>query len=756
MKTVFYILVGAFVVSAGSTALGAMLLRALRITVSRWEALAVSFLAGSALFSSIWFMLGVNGLAYRGVAYGVSAAFLLAALLTRSFQWEPESGESLSSKGWLGFAILFLPFLGIYILYALHPEVSADGSFYHNGFLNLYSAAHRIYPVNDTLYAGLSQGVEIQTLPGFLIGRHCVPGLVQLVYLISLTLLIVEVGRHFGGSKVGWTAAFLVFAAPIVGYVSTQALNDIGVTAVVFGAFFCMLRWWGTREPGWLVPAGLLSGFAYAVKYSAYPAVILFAAFVAWRWLRSHDIRWPWVLAGAICVAAMVLPYFIRNWAWYGNPLAPFENAWFPNPNFSPWQEWEYRANQRTYGWLTSYWDVPWDVAFGGRNLQGIFGPVVLLLPLGLLALRSPLGQVLFGIGCILLVNYPQNVGARFLMPSFPFFALLLASVASRWREGLGAVLAMHAITCWPTLVRAYTDENALILAPIPTLAQVTREIPEDETLAYRLNTYTAARWLDQNAKPGDRVFTNAVYVEAYTKFHACSTHASTRCYKLSDIFQSAFDNQYKPGRELVFTFPGKQVSALRLWQTGEGKERWDLREISLYRGGDRISIPKGTRLRANSNEEDLPNLLDGKLVTGWSPWQYLAPGQYVELQFPNTLEIDSVQVRTSMGHSASHVTLETRTGDADWATLAAKATIDASVDVPDLRRNATAELYSRGIRFIFAMTSDGFRSAMEKDPEAWHVELAGQGGDWRIFRLLDPASPPAVKKDVAAANSAP
>lgn len=752
MKTVFYAVFGALVVVAGSGALGAMLLSALRLRMSRAEALALSFLTGSALFSGLWMALGMSGLAYRGVAYGVSGALLLAAFALGSFRIfrDPPACEvvnragspALSVSAALGFALLFLPFLSIYLLYALYPEVSADGSYYHNGFLNQYAIAHRIVPLPDNFYASLSQASEIQALPGFLIGKHCVPGLVQLIYLLAATALIAGFGARHADAKTGWTAGFLFFTTPAVGYVSTQALNDIAATAAVFGAFYCMYLWWESRVDRWLLPAGLLAGLAYATKYSTFLAAVAFAAVMAWRWSRHRDLPWKWAAIGCLGVAVMVLPYLLRNWIWYGNPLAPFYNAWFPNPNFSSWVEIEYRANQRTYGWLKSFFDVPWDIVAGGRHLQGIIGPVVLALPLGLLALRKPAARILLLSGGICLLTYPQNVGARFLLPALPFFLLLLAMVAVRWREALGAMLAMQAILCWPTLVAAYTQPNALILAPIPTLAQITRRIPEEETLAYRLNTYYAARWLDRNAKPDERVFAYNVYVEAYSSVHACVAHTSTHCFKMADIFASALNSGERPNREWVYRFERRPLRSLRLLQTGNGQDRWNLREIRFYQGETPVALPHGAHLEASRNPEDLPYLFDGNLLTGWSPWEFMAAGQFVEIQFPEPVEMDSIVVRTTAAQTSASIVLQEIGGDGRWGALPGEVRLIENFPVPDLRKAAMAEFYRRGYRYFFAMRYESYVESMEKDPAGWNIEKAAWGQDWRIYRILPPAPP--------------
>ena len=83
-----------------------------------------------------------------------------------------------------------------------------------------------------------------------------------------------------------------------------------------------------------LIPVGLLAGYAYAAKYTAFPIGIYALGFVAWRSRRlrplGKSLRPVLVVAG--CALIMAGPWIARNWIWYQNPLAPFGNWLFRNP----------------------------------------------------------------------------------------------------------------------------------------------------------------------------------------------------------------------------------------------------------------------------------------------------------------------------------------------------------------------------------------------------------------------------------------
>ena len=95
---------------------------------------------------------------------------------------------------------------------------------------------------------------------------------------------------------------------------------------------------------------------------------------------------------------------------WVGNPFAPFLNRWFPNSLYSPAMEASYLAGLREIHGITHWWQIPLDLTLYGANLPGFLGPVFLLSPFALLALRFPQGTILrSSYGCILLLYHVDH-----------------------------------------------------------------------------------------------------------------------------------------------------------------------------------------------------------------------------------------------------------------------------------------------------------------------------------------------------------
>ena len=207
----------------------------------------------------------------------------------------------------------------------------------------------------------------------------------------------------------------------MVGIDASSAYNDVALAAVVFGAFYWLQIWDDDRRDLLLIPAGLLCGYAYAVKYTGFVMLPLAMVFVAYR-----SRRWKALLLVTACSLPMIAPWMIKNWIYVDNPVAPLANRIFRNPYFHVVTEEVLSRDMRRYG-VDNKWTLPVEVTLRGEKTTGLIGPVFLLAPLALLALRERAGRRLLAAGVLLLATYFANIGTRFLIPCLPFFSLAMA-----------------------------------------------------------------------------------------------------------------------------------------------------------------------------------------------------------------------------------------------------------------------------------------------------------------------------------------
>ncbi len=169
------------------------------------------------------------------------------------------------------------------------------------------------------------------------------------------------------------------------------------------------------------------------------------------------------MVAVATLACVFILPWLIKNWLWMDNPVVPFANRLFPNPYVHVSFEDDYRLFQRLYT-ITSYWRIPYEVTVGGAVLCGFLGPLFLLIPIALLALRSRTGRQLLLAGGVFALPYLTNIGTRFLIPAAPFWAIAFALALANVEMLLLALVLIHAVISWPNVAKRYCAPTAWLL----------------------------------------------------------------------------------------------------------------------------------------------------------------------------------------------------------------------------------------------------------------------------------------------------
>lgn len=272
--------------------------------------------------------LGLIGWLTRPVLLGLVIGLSLIALpqwaaLGRAWRHRPGPIEKPAPA-----VILYLLLtLGLGLTVALLPPTDWDGLFYHLTGPKLYLAAGKIAP-----------GVDIPHLN--------FPGLLEMLFTLALALQSDVAAKllHFGfslllaglgyrtaqrhlGLKNGWTAVLLLFSMPMVLTLAGWAYNDLALAFYLVAGLYALLAWRAEKQSAWLVTAGLCSGLAMSLKYTSATGVVTLGGFLLW-WLWQENpspAQWRRQLTAFILPAAIIaLPWYLKNWAFTGNPVYPF------------------------------------------------------------------------------------------------------------------------------------------------------------------------------------------------------------------------------------------------------------------------------------------------------------------------------------------------------------------------------------------------------------------------------------------------
>lgn len=507
MQRVLSILFGAGFTVAVAWACGALLLRRLRLELDPLEEALFSFLSGAACASLAVFLLCLVQQARAGVFLAAGTAVIASAVWRKPGRRKPLPAMS---RSWLLFLFLVLtPYFFAYFVNAIAPEVSPDGSGYHLGNVARYLAHHGFVWDYHSMYSCFPQGMEMLFLVAFAFGAHSSAALVHFSFFLALPLLILCYGRRFDLVPASVFAAAIVFLSPVFGLTGTSAYNDVALATLSFAVFYLLQVWDEVNDHKLLLLASLLVGMCFAIKYTGALAAV-FA--VAWLLLSRRLIPWAKALLPA---ALLITPWLLRNWFWVGNPLAPFFNQWFPNSFFTYSMETAYLADVGHFEGLRHWWQFPLDMTLYGARIPGFLGPVFLLAPLALLALRQAQGRRLLAAAAVFSLPVGFNAATRFLMPGMPFLALGLG-VAIQNSPGILPLLALcQALLCWPSVMPLYTADWSWRLRAIPIRAAL-RLQPEDEFLRQYLPDYALKVTVEKSVPKPQKIFSFSTRPEAY------------------------------------------------------------------------------------------------------------------------------------------------------------------------------------------------------------------------------------------------
>jgi hypothetical protein len=439
----------------------------------------------------------------------------------------------------------------------------------------------------------------------------------------------------------------------------------------------------------------------------------------------------------AACAALVIAPWLLKNWIYLHNPVAPFFNRQFPNPYVMTGFEDIYRKMMAMYH-LKSRWEIPMQVTTYG-SVSGLLGPVFLLAPLGLLALRRKEGRHLWLAALVFSGNYFSNIAARFLIPPMPFVALALALALSAVPRMAVAVAVLSAVLSWPAVVPRYAHGDAWRLLRIPW-REALRIRPEEGYLERRLEHYGVDRLIERTTAPGSTVFTFVPIPEAYTSRHIRVEYQSASNQIAGKILWTAAAPEYAPTWRLRFRFPRQTLRGLRVVQTNRGanggEDRWSIHEFRIYQGERELPRAAEWRVTAQPYPWSIQDAFDNSLVTFWMCGETLKPGQFVEVDFQGGQTADSVVLEAAPNQWAARLKLEGQDAAGRWQLLASAATPGDAPRPLGLRRAVAAELKRRGIDYLLVFDTDNGASDLRLNADLWGMRAVGDYKGARLYQL--------------------
>jgi hypothetical protein len=756
------------------------------------EVLILRFIVGGASLSWVVFLLALTGFARWELFIGFGAMAIVLSFYfvprrrraARLMIQATESGQSglsedkpwgstariripaaIDCRKWLSaYALLLLCFGAFYFFHAMKPEASPDGATYHLGLVARFVREGRIAAVRENVYAGFPKGMEMMYLFAFVFGRHSAAALVHFSCLVALTLGIFTFACRVGHPVAGMIAGLLFFLSPVIALNGTTAYNDVALALACFGTFWLIELWKRSTSNLLAALSGFVAGFAFAVKYTGATAVLYVLIAVAVHAHRKRSVLLPSILCTGGFAVLSAAPHLVHNWIVRDNPLAPFFNRTFPNPYVHVSFEDMAREMARFYPGLTSYWQLPWEVAIRGGITQGLLGPVFLLAPLALLSIRSELGRKLIAASMVFALPVLIDVGTRTLIPSLPFICLALGLVLARFPRFGALVILLHVITVLPPVARLYAARGLGMLDDWPIRVALRLE-PEEQALD-RLapGDYDVVRVVNRHVPRTATVLAIAWVLEAYTTPNIRTHHLSAANERLTDILWTPLTPELQPLKSFSFSFSKQRLRGIRLIETIHmppvsvvrrdshfilnrpriQPDHWGISEIRLRFGNKELLRKPGWSVTAFPNPWDSGLALDGNPMTAWKTWQTAAPGMFFQLEFGGSEELDHVFFDSPLAQATLAFRLMGMRQDGNWTEIASYVEEGRIPPPVGMRQSAIAALARESIDYVLVDPSVWGADDFYQKPNSWGLRFVDQAANGvRLYQITVDANPP-------------
>ena len=218
----------------------------------------------------------------------------------------------------------------VYLVWAIAPEIQFDALNYHLAVPEKYLENSRVVDLHF-FHAYFARFVEFFFAACLALGGAATVKI--WIFLMSCTAVwaVYALGECSFERRVGFWAAALFMATPIVGWLFGTAYIDNVIALFVTASFVALVRWTDSHNERWLYVAGMIAGMAVGSKVSALLAYAVVAPIVAFRLKR--DIRT--LALAAIAFAVVATPTYVLIYSLTDNPIFPLMNGVFHSSKWS-------------------------------------------------------------------------------------------------------------------------------------------------------------------------------------------------------------------------------------------------------------------------------------------------------------------------------------------------------------------------------------------------------------------------------------
>ena len=445
---------------------GTFLLSFVRLTRSENHShlleLAMKTAAGAAVWSLIWFFLGLAGLyGSRAAAFSVLLGLACAVYSfkrVREAREESRVPETFSGLDRLLLILIAVPVV-LAAVAALAPPTAKDTLLYHYAVPKAFIAQGSSAFVQGNIASYLALGTEMHTVWAMLMGQmisvragEVAAGAINFAFFPLVLIAVFGWARELNVERrLSLIAVLIVATVPTAFHVASSGYIDLALALYVTLAIYAVGRWWRSPDSGWVILAGLFLGAALASKLTTLFVIAAIGLIVLLRAKKAKDEGagnagkvFVSGFAALVLAAVIAAPWYLRTWAETGSPVFPFYMNIWPGEA----EGWDVERSElfqimnAQYGGASKsaldYVAAPWNLSVAAQPelpayFDGVLGIAFLLgLPLVIWALWKfelpvELKAALGVCGVMFLFWLFSSQQLRYLLPIVPVLAIAIA-----------------------------------------------------------------------------------------------------------------------------------------------------------------------------------------------------------------------------------------------------------------------------------------------------------------------------------------
>ena len=208
------------------------------------------------------------------------------------------------------------------------------------------------------------------------------------------------------------------------------------------------------------------------------------------------------------------------------------------------------------------------------------------------------------------------------------------------------AAIAIQAVLCWPHVLAAWETRYNFRLHEFPIAAALRTE-SEPDYCKRRFDEYNVARMVERATPPDSRTLALMTVATAYLDREVAVTWQSAETDRLLDTLRLASLYATTPTFDWKASWPEQAMRTLRFRMPAGYAGEWDINEVRLFSGDDRVFNSPQWTLAGWPNRWEAPLAFDGNLATRWRTWETVRAGMYLDIGLGNPQRLTSAVLVT-------------------------------------------------------------------------------------------------------------